>query len=239
MAGERVLVVDDDPGVRNQVRSILAHNGFTVLTAASGPEALQTVDAAQPALVVLDITLSGEDFSSMEPPMDGIEVLRRLRSRPGLCVLMLSSTGAEIVKVLALSIGADDYLTKPFSGEELAARVKAILRRRALGDAPSEGPPLVFGALRIDQGARQAWRGQSLLDLTPTEYGLLVALARNPGRVLSREQLMEQAWPRGGASDERTVDVHIGRLRKKLEADPDAPQFITTVRGAGYRLERE
>ena len=173
----------------------------------------------------------------MLPGMDGLEVLRRLRQESDVYVLMLTAKADEMDKIVGLSVGADDYLTKPFSPRELVARVKAILRRgRNTGAGESV---LSFRRLRIDPAARRVWKDDALVELTPIEFELLHALARHAGRVLSREQLIEQVWGYDYYGDERVVDVHIGRIRKKVEDDPAHPTLIVTVRGAGYRLEDE
>lgn len=182
--------------------------------------------AFQPDLVVLDIMLPG---------LDGIEVLRRLRQESDVYVLMLTARADEMDKVVSLTVGADDYLVKPFSPRELVARVKAILRRGR--GASLQGATLVFSRLRIDPEARWAWKDGEQVELTPIEFDLLHALARHAGRVLSREQLIEHVWGHDYYGDERVVDVHVGRLRKKVEDDPDNPTLIVTARGAGYRFE--
>ncbi len=224
----KVLVVDDEPNIVNTVQAYLEKEGYTVYTALDGPSALKAAHAFRPALVVLDIMLPG---------MDGLEVLRRLRQESDVYVLMLTAKAEETDKIVGLSVGADDYLTKPFSPRELVARVKAILRRGRAGDMGE--PALVFRHLRIDPDARQVWKNDELVELTPIEFDLLQALARHRGRVLSREQLIEQVWGYDYYGDERVVDVHIGRLRKKVEHDAAHPTLIVTVRGAGYRLEVE
>jgi DNA-binding response OmpR family regulator len=171
----------------------------------------------------------------MLPGLDGIEVLKRLRHESDVYVLMLTARADEMDKVVSLTIGADDDLVKPFSPRELVARVKAILRR-GRGDGLQE-TALVFNRFRIDPEAHQAWKDGEQVDLTPIEFALLNALARHAGRVLSREQLIEHVWGHDYYGDERVVDVHIGRLRKKIEDDPDDPTVLATVRGAGYRFE--
>ncbi len=222
----QILVVDDEPTILSTVRAYLEGEGFTVRTARDGPAALKAARIFRPDLVVLDIMLPG---------MDGLEVLRRLRQESDVYVLMLTARADETDKVVGLTVGADDYLTKPFSPRELVARVKAILRR-GRGAGPIE-PTLAFAHLRVEPDARRAWKGDELLDLTPIEFDLLLALAQHRGRVLSREQLIEQVWGYDYYGDERVVDVHIGRLRKKVEDDPVDPTLIVTVRGAGYRFE--
>jgi two-component system alkaline phosphatase synthesis response regulator PhoP len=221
-----ILVVDDEPTILDTVQAYLEREGYTVHTAQDGLQALKAARAYRPHLIVLDIMLPG---------IDGLEVLRRLRQETDVYVLMLTARADETDKIVGLTVGADDYLTKPFSPRELVARVKAILRR-GRGAGPGE-PALVFAGLRIDPGSRRVWRDDELVDLTPIEFDLLYTLARNQGRVLGRGQLIEQVWGYDYYGDERIVDVHIGRLRKKIENDPANPVFITTVRGAGYRFE--
>jgi two-component system alkaline phosphatase synthesis response regulator PhoP len=204
----------------------LEREGYTVYTAADGPAGLKAARAWQPDLVVLDIMLPG---------LDGLEILRQLRQESNVYVLMLTARADETDKIVGLTLGADDYLTKPFSPRELAARVKAILRRGR--GASAQEPALLFRRLRIDADARQVRKDDLPVDLTSTEFDLLHALTRHPGRVLSREQLIEQVWGYDYYGDERVVDVHIGRIRKKIEDDADEPTLIVTVRGAGYRFE--
>jgi two-component system alkaline phosphatase synthesis response regulator PhoP len=228
MRQAKILVVDDEPNIVHTVQAYLEREGYTVHTAADGPAALKAARAFQPDLIVLDIMLPG---------MDGLEVLRRLRQESDVYVLMLTAKADETDKIVGLSVGADDYLTKPFSPRELVARVKAILRRgRTAGVGESV---LRFRRLRIDPAARRVWKDDAPVELTPIEFELLHALARHRGRVLSREQLIEQVWGYDYYGDERVVDVHIGRIRKKVEDDPAHPTLIVTVRGAGYRLEDE
>ncbi len=234
MSEERILIVDDDPALVDQLEATLRQAGFSVFSAPDGRTALQAARAYGPHLVILDITLSSNE-PKRAGPHDGIEVLKQLRASSDMYVLMLSGTDAEIVKVLAFRMGADDYLTKPFNTDELIARVQAILRR-GRRDKTKPASELAFQSVRIDPAARRAWCRGVLLSLTPIEYDLLYALASNPGHVLSREQLIHHAWRHNYAGNERTVDVHIGRLRRKLE-EASAGGVITTVRGAGYCFE--
>ena len=228
MPKAKILVVDDEPTIVNTVRAYLEQEGYGVHTATDGLTALKAARTFRPDLIVLDIMLPG---------LDGLEVLRRLRQESDVYVLMLTARTEETDKIVGLTIGADDYLTKPFSPRELVARVKAILRR---GRGITTGEPtLAFRRLRIEPEARRAWKDGESLDLTPIEFDLLHALARHRGRVLSREQLIEQVWGYDYYGDERVVDVHIGRLRKKVEDDPAHPTLIVTVRGVGYRFEDE
>lgn len=228
MSKDRILIVDDEVTLLNSVQAYLQQEGFITYTATDGPSALKAARRHQPDLVVLDIMLPG---------MDGLDVLRRLRQESDVYVLMLTAKSDEMDKVIGLTVGADDYMTKPFSPRELTARIKAVLRR---GRGIETGEPaLAFRRLRIDTDARQAWKDEKLIDLTPIEFDLLYAMARHPRRVLSRDQLIEQVWGYDYYGDERVVDVHIGRLRKKVEDDPTSPSFVVTVRGAGYRFEDE
>jgi two-component system alkaline phosphatase synthesis response regulator PhoP len=222
----RILVVDDESPIVNTVQAYLEKEGYTVHMAMDGHAALKAARVFQPDLIVLDIMLPG---------MDGIEVLRRLRQESEVYVLMLTAKADETDKIVGLTVGADDYLTKPFSPRELVARVKAILRRgRGVGMSESV---LTFRRLRIEPDARQVWKDDQLVELTSIEFELLHALARHRGRVLSREQLIEQVWGYDYYGEERVVDVHIGHIRRKVEDDPTNPTLIVTVRGIGYRFE--
>lgn len=223
-----ILVVDDEHTIRDTVKSYLRQEGYQVYTAADGLAAMQAFRSYQPDLVVLDIMLPG---------LDGLEVLQRLRQESDVYVLMLTARSEETDRVVGLKLGADDYLTKPFSPRELVARVQAILRRGR--DVERAESTLVLGQIKIDAGARQVWVDDTPLELTPIEFDLLHALGRHRGRVLSREQLIEQVWGYDYYGDERVVDVHIGRLRKKLEAIRPNFQPIVTVRGVGYRFVEE
>jgi two-component system alkaline phosphatase synthesis response regulator PhoP len=220
----RVLLVDDEPSILDIVSAYLQQEGYEIYTADNGSAALALARRYKPDLVVLDIML---------PEMDGIEVLSRLRRESDVYVILLTAKAEETDKIVGLSVGADDYLTKPFSPRELVARVKAALRRLK-GDAgmESEGS-LTFPHIRIDTGGRQVWVDDQPVDMTATEFDLLEALARNPRRVLSREQLIEQVWGYDFYGETRVVDVHIGHIRQKL----GNRDFIATVRGVGYRFE--
>ena len=233
----RILVVDDETALVELVRSYLEREQYEVLTAADGRAALDLARAVHPDLVVLDVMLPG---------LDGIEVCRQLRQFSDAYVILLTARTEEIDKILGLTVGADDYLTKPFSPRELVARIKARLRRprqtaaessassASLDDTPAA---LRWDDLTIDEAQHEVTlRGQPV-DVTAREFALLLALARHPGRVFTRTQLLERVW--GDAYyDEHVVDVHIGNLRKKLEADLAHPQYIETVRGVGYRFRR-
>ena len=229
MSLAKILIVDDESAVRSTVQAYLEQEGFAVRTAPDGPGALKAARAFAPDLVVLDVMLPG---------MDGLEVLRQLRQESQVYVLMLSARAGEADKVIGLGVGADDYLTKPFSPRELVARVKAVLRRGRAGE-PGGAPALHFRRLVVEPEARRVRKDGEPIELTTVEFDLLHALARHAGRVLSREQLIEQVWGYDYYGDERVVDVHVGHLRHKVEDDPANPALIVTVRGAGYRFEDE
>jgi DNA-binding response OmpR family regulator len=225
-----ILVVDDEQRLRDLVRGYLEHEGFTVLTAADGLTALDFAHQYAPELVVLDLMLPG---------IDGLEVCRRLRAFSDAYVIMLTARAEEIDRVVGLEVGADDYLTKPFSPRELIARVRAMLRRPRRGSTPAlpdVPPPQRFGELVIDHGRREATLAGAVVPLTTLEFALLTTLATQPGRVFTRDQLLERVWDTDYFGDDHVVDVHIANLRKKLGDDPAVPRFIETVRGAGYRF---
>lgn len=221
----KILVVDDELTLLNTVRAYLEQAGYLVQTAADGRTALIAFRQFQPDLVVLDIML---------PELDGLELLRQLRQSSDVYVMMLTAKADEADKIIGLGLGADDYVTKPFSPRELVARIKAALRRLAGGRVHRE---LISHHLRLDEEARLAWKEDQPLELTPIEFDLLHTLMRQHGRALSREQLIEQVWGADYYGDDRVVDVHIGRLRKKIEDDPTQPTLVVTVWGAGYRFE--
>jgi DNA-binding response OmpR family regulator len=236
VGAQTILIVEDEPAIVAAVRERLEREGFAVLTAASGEAALAAFAEAGPDLLLIDLGLPG---------IDGFELLRRVRAQ-GLDapVIILSARGDEIDRVVGLELGADDYLVKPFSVRELAARVRALLRRtaevaalRAQVAAAQGGAPPAPAGLTIDQPRRRATLGGAPLELRPREFDLLALLARHPGQVFSREALLRQVWGQEGFVDARTVDVHIRRLRARLAAlDPAAAELIQTERGVGYRL---
>jgi DNA-binding response OmpR family regulator len=228
--GQRVLVVDDDPTVSDVVRRYLEHAGFEVTLSGDGPAALRAFDAWRPHLVVLDLMLPG---------IDGIEVCRRMRARSGdVPVVMLTALGEEADRVLGLQIGADDYVTKPFSPRELVLRVQSVLRRSGRPvPAGVVAETLTDGDLAVDVQRREARLGTEPLALTVREFDLLVFLLRNPGRALRRAELLDQVWG-WTFGDQSTVTVHMRRLREKVERDPADPRRIVTVWGVGYRYER-
>jgi len=232
MAGERILVVDDEQAITDLVRAYLRHEGYTVDVATDGLMALALARQHRPALVVLDVLL---------PKLDGIEVCRRLRQDPitaEVYVIMLTAKTEETDKLIGLAIGADDYITKPFSPRELLARIKAVLRRRRMA---VDGAPLLleYRRIRLDPDRRQVWKDGRLIELTALEFNLLYKLAASPGRVFTREQLLEQVWGYDFYGDERVVDAHVKALRKKLEDEPANPTFIRTVRSVGYKFQDE
>jgi two-component system alkaline phosphatase synthesis response regulator PhoP len=224
-----VLVVDDERPIVELVEQYLAREGYAVLTAADGPTALALARAAAPDLIVLDLMLPG---------LDGIEVCRRLRTFSDAYVIMLTARAEEVDKLVGLAVGADDYVTKPFSPRELVARVKAMLRRPRAGAGPAAAPappPRRFGELVIDEARHEVTRRGQPVPLTAREFALLLALASYPGRVFTRAQLLERVWGNEYYGD-HVVDVHVGNLRKKLEDDPARPRYVETVRGVGYRF---
>jgi DNA-binding response OmpR family regulator len=220
-----VLVVDDEPIVREVVVSYLEREGYRTLEAGDGDRARELVEAEAPNLVVLDVMLPG---------IDGLELCRWIRARSGLPVIMLTARGEEADRIVGLELGADDYVTKPFSPRELAARVRTVLRR-STADVP-EAERLVFGALAIDARTREVSKNGLELQLTAKEFDLLWFLARHPRHVFSRDLLMDRVWGYESALDTGTVTVHIRRLREKIEDDPSRPGFLQTVWGVGYRF---
>ena len=224
MANAKVLIVDDEAPILNLISAYLKPEGYEVYTASDGPAGLQAARAYKPDLVVLDVMLPG---------MDGVEVLTRLRRESDVYVILLTAKTEEMDKIIGLSVGADDYVTKPFSPRELVARIKAALRRLKSDSESRTGNNLSFRHVRIDTGSRQVWVDGQLVELTQTEFDLLAALAEHRGMVLTREQLLEKVWGYDYFGDLRVVDVHLGHLRQKLGND----QLITTVRGVGYRFE--
>jgi len=228
MRPHRVLVVDDEPNIRRIVTSYLRADGFEVTEAPDGEEALAVFSRVRPDLVVLDV---------MMPGRDGIEILRELRRMSDVYVILLTARAEETDRVIGLSVGADDYVTKPFAAKELVARVKAVLRRsRHPSQEPSAGDVVEVGGLRVDAGRHEVTRDGEPVTLTALEFDLLAALASQPGRVFSRRQLLERVWGWDHVGDERVVDVHIRKLRRALGDDASDPRFVATVRGVGYKL---
>ena len=226
-----ILVVDDEPTITEIVARYLERAGYATHVAGDGPEGLALAAQHQPDLVVLDLMLPG---------LDGLEVMRRLhapdRDGPRPAVILLTARGEESDRVIGLRSGADDYVVKPFSPAELVARVDAVLRR-ADADPAGDEPPVELGWLRIDPAARRAFARGDEVQLTQREFDLLLYLARRPGRVFSRDQLMTAVWQYAFFTDTSTVTVHLRRLRTKLEADPAHPVHLQTVWGIGYRFQ--
>lgn len=227
--GTTILVVEDEEPILNLVVAYLQREGFHVVTASDGLGAIAQARAHHPDLVVLDLLLPG---------IDGLEVCRRLQQEGGPYVLMLTARADELDKVVGLSVGADDYLAKPFSPRELVARVKAILRRSRHTQAANElaVPPLLFPGLLIDPERREVQRSGMPIVLTAREFDLLYTLAAMPGRVFTRDQLLTRIWGHDFEGVDRVVDVHVSLLRRKLELDPSEPAIIQTVRGVGYKF---
>lgn len=229
----RILVVDDEPQIRTVLRAYLSAEGFEILEADSGPAAITVAtgsDGEAPDLVLLDIGL---------PDLGGIEVLQRIRAVSELPVILVTARAEEVDKLVGLSVGADDYITKPFSPREVVARVKTVLRRSRLTEtrpsAPATGA-LAFDGLTIDPDTREITTPSGLVPLSALEFDLLLALASSPGRVFSRAQLLEQVWGYDFYGDERVVDVHIRGMRAALGDDAANPSIIGTVRGVGYKF---
>ena len=227
MPNAKILLIDDEPSIVNLVSAYLRPEGYEVYTAADGPAGLKAARAYKPDVIVLDIMLPG---------MDGVQLLTNLRRESNVYVIMLTARTEETDKIVGLSVGADDYVTKPFSPRELVARIKAALRRLQTGAGSGpESEVLAFRRLRMDVGARQVSVDEHPVELTAIEFDLLKALAENRGRVLTREQLLEKVWGYDYFGDTRVVDVHLGHVRQKLGDE----SFIVTVRGVGYRFEDE
>lgn len=222
---QTILVVDDEPQIVKVLRGYLEQAGFRVVTAHDGPMAITQYKREKPDLVVLDLSLPG---------LDGLDVARRLRSMSNVPIIMVTARVEETDRLIGLELGADDYVTKPFSPREVAARVRAVLRR---AESAPASPEIIRAAdITIDRARHAVMRGEEPIDLTPTEFGLLVALAREPGRVFSRLQLLEAAQGDAFEGYERTVDAHVKNLRAKLERDPRQPRYVETVFGVGYRF---
>ncbi|MEH6937584.1 response regulator transcription factor [Bacillus sp. JJ664] len=229
----KILVVDDEEHILTLIKFNLEQAGFQVVTAIDGDEALQKATDEKPELIVLDLML---------PKKDGMEVCKELRlQRNTTPILMVTAKDDEFDKVLGLELGADDYMTKPFSPREVVARVKAILRRSKITETPvetnDETDTLIIADLKILPEYYEAYFQGQILELTPKEFELLLYLTKNKGRVLTRDQLLSAVWNYDFAGDTRIVDVHISHLREKIEQDSKKPQYIKTIRGLGYKLE--
>jgi len=228
VSGRRILVVEDDQAIAEAVRARLASEGYHVRMVHDGPRALEAVAAERPDLVVLDLMLPG---------MDGLEVCREIQRDSWVPVLMLTARTDEADKVAGFAVGADDYLTKPFSPRELAARVRAILRRMDRIRDMRSGEPVERFDLAIDASRRRVTRGGEEVLLTPLEFDILLTLARTPGVVFSRDDLMDRVWGYRDYAGGRVVDSHVARIRRKLGEDGAEPRFIRTVHGVGYALK--
>ncbi len=237
MTTSRLLMIEDDARLAQMVQAYLGQSGFEVTHAADGEEGLAQLPLVQPELVILDL---------MMPGIDGLEVCRRIRAlnteQARVPVLMLTAKGDPMDRIIGLELGADDYLPKPFEPRELLARVRAVLRRRSgtgAGDATRSTPVLRFGSLEIDRDARTVTVGEQVAELTSYQFDLLVAMAERAGRVLTRDQIMEAVRGRELEAFDRSIDVHIGRIRNAIEGDSKNPKRILTVRGVGYVFAKQ
>jgi two-component system OmpR family response regulator len=230
MTDNKILVVEDDPNLLETLRYNLQKESYKIVTATDGEQALAVARGEKPDLIILDIML---------PKINGFEVCRILRKEMTTPILMLTARADETDKIVGLEIGADDYMTKPFSMRELTARVRAMLRRKNMAETPPAPgtAPTKIGPLEIDVARHRVSLSGTMLELSPKEYDLLAFLASNRGLVFSREQLLEKVWGYDYAGDTRTVDVHIRWLRRKIESDPGRPAYLLTVRGTGYKME--
>jgi two-component system, OmpR family, alkaline phosphatase synthesis response regulator PhoP len=219
-----ILVVDDEPSIVELVSSYLVREGWQVASSADGIDAIARIEETAPDVVVLDLMLPG---------LDGIEVCRRIRTFSDAYVIMLTARAEEVDRIVGLSVGADDYLTKPFSPRELVARIKSLLRRPRV---PSATAVVGGGGLELDLARRRLSVEGAEVALTNTEFDVLSVLARAPGNVVTRRQLLERVWGADYVGDDHVIDVHVGNLRRKLGDDPDRPRWIETVRGIGYRF---
>jgi len=228
MTGKKVLLVDDEPLLVESLTTALEDEGFVVVVARDGEAALETFRAERPDVVILDLML---------PKVHGLDVCRHLRAESEVPILMLTAKSQEADRVVGLELGADDYVTKPFSLRELIARVRAALRRPHLEGSvlPTGGKKLRSGTIEIDLNRQEVWVAGQLIDLPRKEYELLRVLLTHRGRTVTRENLLDWVWGDDFMGDFKTIDVHIRRLREKIEADPSEPQYILTVRGVGYK----
>lgn len=229
VTASKILVVEDDPDLLETLKYNLKKESYSVVTAVDGEQALEAARKEKPDLIILDVML---------PKLNGFEVCRILRKDMTVPILMLTAKASETDRVVGLEIGADDYVTKPFSMRELIARIRAMLRRTKIAaEQPDSEALLKIGDIELDISRHMASKGKVALDLTPKEFDLLVFLARHKGLVFNREQLLEKVWGYDYAGDTRTVDVHIRWLREKIEDLPNEPKLLVTVRGVGYKLE--
>jgi two-component system OmpR family response regulator len=223
----KILIVEDDPNLLEALKYNVRKEGYNTITAIDGVQALEVARINKPDLIVLDIML---------PKMSGFEVCRILRKEMAVSILMLTARDDEVDKIVGLDLGADDYMTKPFSMRELLARIRAMLRRCEI-QKPIPETPLKFGDVEVDTSHHVITKGGTVLNLTPKEFDLLVFLTKSKGLVFSRDQLLEKVWGYDFSGGTRTVDVHIRWLREKIESDPETPRYLLTVRGTGYKLE--
>jgi two-component system response regulator RegX3 len=225
----RILVVEDEETLAEAISFLLSKEGFDVSVAASGPDAIAQFEKNGADLILLDLMLPG---------LSGTEVCRQIRTKSSVPIIMLTAKDSEIDKVVGLEIGADDYVTKPYSSRELIARIRAVLRRGELMDSAEEGSTIEVGPVRMDTDRHVITINNEPVPLPLKEFELLEFLMRNAGRVLTRVQLIDRVWGSDYVGDTKTLDVHIKRLRAKIEKDPANPEFIQTVRGMGYKMER-
>lgn len=223
----KLLLVEDERAIAEGLTVSLEAEGFQVVWVKDGSEAVATFERTRPDLVLLDLMLPG---------MSGTEVCRQLRSRSDVPVIMLTARDAEVDRVVGLELGADDYLTKPFSTRELIARIRAVLRRVEPGGRPGTDPPAEAAGVRVDRERHEVQVDGTLIELPPKEFELLATLVENAGRVLTRHQLIDEVWGSDYVGDTKTLDVHIRRIRTRVEDDPAAPTRLQTVRGVGYRF---
>lgn len=231
---EKLLIVEDDPAIQKMISDYFRHVGYEVITAGDGEAGVRLALSDKPTAMILDLML---------PRLDGLSVCRQVREKhPTLAIIMLTAKDDVVDKVLGLEMGADDYLTKPFSLRELEARLKSVLRRtraKNIEGEDSDQAPIVRGGLRIDSARREVTIDGRAVDLTPKEFELLTLFASHPGRVYSRKYLLENIWDYTYAGYDRTIDSHINRLRAKIEENPDQPKLVLTVWGVGYKFNDE
>jgi DNA-binding response OmpR family regulator len=229
MSSQHILVVDDEPQVLEVLKLYLTRDGFRVSTASDGQAALSAFDSHAPDLIVLDLML---------PKINGLDVFKQLRAKHAVPIIMLTARGDEVDRILGLELGADDYIVKPFSPREVVARIKNVLRRASPAPDDSAGKPITHGELCIDPRTHTVEVRGKTIEVTSKEFDLLYFLAQHPGQVFTRAQLLDQVWGYEFFGDASTVTVHIRRLREKIEVDPAEPQYLVTVWGVGYKLEK-
>ncbi|MCS7165049.1 MAG: response regulator transcription factor [Candidatus Calescibacterium sp.] len=225
MSEAKILIVDDEKNIVELIKFHLKKESYKILEAYKGKDAIEIYRKEKPDLIILDLML---------PDMGGFEVCKAIRKESKVPIIMLTAKGEEVDKILGFELGADDYITKPFSPRELIARIKAILKRSRMN--PNEANEISIGPFRINSITREIYKDNTLLELKPKEFDLLKLFLTNPGRVFSRQYLLEQIWGYDYLGDTRTVDVHIRRLRQKVEDNPDSPVYIRTVHGVGYKF---